>query len=286
MKKLMIAVLFVAVGITSCNRAEVERLSDENRQLKAEIEQYESDINSLIAVFNDIEDNLTKVRAREERIVRFTESAEGRTDQIGDIQDEIKAIDELMQKNRENLNLLGERLKTTTGEKRQLERMISNLHSVVDSKDREIMELLSSMQDMNIQIDELYSSITDLKVEKARQEFTIEMQEKALNRGFFLIATIKELREMGVINRSGGVLGIGRVDRLADDLDLSLFTAIDIRELEGIPLDARKVELFSAHPGDSYIFRKTDDGKRYTRFDITQPAHFWQTTRTLVIAAD
>ncbi len=286
MKKLMIVMLLMAVGITSCNRAEVERLTEENRQLKAGIAQYDSDINSLIAVFNDIEENLTKVRAREERIVRFTESAEGRTDQVGDIQEEIKAIDELMQKNRENLELLGQRLKTTSGEKRQLERMISNLHSVVDSKDREIMELLSGMQDMNIQIDELYSSITDLKVEKARQEFTIEMQEKALNRGFFLIATTRELREMGVISRSGGVLGIGRVDRLADELDLSLFTAIDIREIEGFPLDARKVELFSAHPGDSYIFRKTDDGKRYMRFDITRPADFWQTSRTLVIAAD
>jgi chromosome segregation ATPase len=286
MKKLTIYFFMFIAALTSCNQAEIERLNKENETLKAEITQREQDINSMIDVFNNVEENLSRVRTSEERILRYAENVESGSDKIHDIQQEIIAIDELMKKNRENLSLLSERLKTTTGEKNQLERMIANLHSVVDSKDREIVELFKSMQDLNLQIDDLYESLTNLKVEKARQEFTIGMQEKALNRGFCLIASTKELREKGIIERSGGFLGLGKVDKLSDELDLSLFDAIDIREVEIFSVDARKIDVLSSHPGDSYIIRKSDDGKKVVSFEITRQADFWKTTRTLVIATD
>jgi chromosome segregation ATPase len=286
MKNSIICFLVCIVVFSSCNRAELEKLREENHQLRAEIEQREQDISGMIRVFNEIEDNLSNVRTREERILKYSRNAEGSTDKIDDIQNEIIAIDELMKKNRENLNLLSERLKTTTGEKQQLEKMMANLHSVVNSKDREILELVRSMEDLNLQIEDLYGSITDLKVEKAKQEFTIDMQEKALNRGYYLVASTNDLREMGVVERSGGILGIGRVSKLADNLDLALFTQLDIQEDNKFSLDARKVDLLSSHPGDSYILRKSEDGKRFLSLEITRPADFWKTTRTLVIAMD
>jgi chromosome segregation ATPase len=286
MKNSIICFLVCMVVFSSCNRAELEKLREENHQLRAEIEQREQDISGMIRVFNEIEDNLSNVRTREERILKYSRNAEGSTDKIDDIQNEIIAIDELMKKNRENLNLLSERLKTTTGEKQQLEKMMANLHSVVNSKDREILELVRSMEDLNLQIEDLYGSITDLKVEKAKQEFTIDMQEKALNRGYYLVASTNDLREMGVVERSGGILGIGRVSKLADNLDLALFTQLDIQEDNKFSLDARKVDLLSSHPGDSYILRKSEDGKRFLSLEITRPADFWKTTRTLVIAMD
>jgi chromosome segregation ATPase len=286
MKNSIICFLICMVAFSSCNRAELEKLREENHQLRTEIEQREQDISGMIKVFNEIEDNLSNVRTREERILKYSRNAEGSTDKIDDIQSEIIAIDELMKKNRENLSLLGERLKTTTGEKQQLEKMMANLHSVVNSKDREIVELVRSMEDLNLQIEDLYGSITDLKVEKAKQEFTIDMQEKALNRGYYLIASTNDLREMGVVERSGGILGIGRVNKLADDLDLAIFTQLDIREVNNFSIDARKIDLLSSHPGDSYILRKSEDGKRFLSLEITRPADFWKTTRTLVIAMD
>lgn len=282
----MICFLFFAVVFSSCNQAELEKLKEENHQLRAEIEQRDQDISGMIEVFNNVEDNLSNIRAREEKILKYSRNVEGSSGKIDDIQREIIAIDDLMKKNRENLNLLSERLKTTTGEKHQLEKMMANLHSVVNSKDREILELVRSMEDLNLQIDDLYSSITDLKVEKAKQEFTIDMQEKALNRGYYLIAPTKELREMGVVERSGGILGIGRVNKLADDLDLAVFTMVDIHEENNFSIDARKVELLSSHPGDSYILRKSEDDKRFLSLEITRPEDFWKTTRTLVIAMD
>lgn len=286
MKNPMICFFLFVVVLSSCNQTELERLKEENHQLRAEIEQRDQDISGMIEVFNNVEDNLSNIRAREERILKYSRNAEGSSGKIDDIQREIIAIDELMKKNRENLNLLSERLKTTTGEKQQLEKMMANLHSVVNSKDREILELVRSMEDLNLQIDDLYSSITDLKVEKAKQDFTIDMQEKALNRGYYLIAPTKKLREMGVVERSGGILGIGSVNKLADDLDLAVFTMVDIREENDFTIDARKVELLSSHPGDSYILRKSEDDKRFLSLEITRPADFWKTTRTLVIATN
>ncbi|MBE0639757.1 MAG: hypothetical protein IH598_14660 [Bacteroidales bacterium] len=286
MKKIAVALLLMTFVVSSCQRKEVDRLKQENEKLQLTVQQREDDINSMISILNEIEENLTNVRAREERLLKISSTTENKTNKVDDIKQEIMAIDELMRKNRENLELLSQRLKTTTGENQQLEKMIANLNSVVESKDLEIQTLLADMEDMNLQINDLYSTVTDLKVDQAEKEITIDQQDKALHRGYYLIGLRKEMREQGILIRSGGFLGLGKVDKLADNLDPSQFTMIDIRENTVFPIDAEKINLLTVHPSDSYLIRNSEDGKRVTSFEITRVEDFWKASRFLVLSLD
>ncbi len=286
MKNPLILLLLVLTVLSSCNRKELERLKQENQNLQAVVEQKDAEINTIISLLNEIEDNLSGIRMREQRILKASSGVESSANQVDNIKSDIMAIDELMRKNKENLELLSQRLKTVTGEKQQFEKMVNNLNAQVESKDREIQKLVADLEDKDMQINDLYSSVSQLKIEKAERDQVIGLQDKELNKGYYLIGNTKELRERGIIVRSGGVLGIGKVDQLAEGLDPADFTLIDIREADVFAIDAKKADLLSVHPSDSYIIRKSDDGKRIVSFEITLKDEFWKNSRFMVLALD
>ena len=286
MKKPLILLMLVITILSSCNRKELEKLKQENQNLQTIVEQKDAEINSIITLLNEIEDNLSGIRMREQRILKASSGVENSANQVDNIKSDIMAIDELMKKNKENLDLLSQRLKTVTGEKQQFEKMVNNLNAQVESKDREIQKLVADLEDKDMQINDLYSSVAQLKTEKAEKEQVIDKQDKDLHKGYYLIGNTKELRERGIIIRSGGVLGMGKVDKLSDDLNPADFTLVDIRQAGVFVIDAKNADLLSVHPSDSYIIRKSDDGKQVVSFEITRKDDFWKNSRYMVLALD
>ncbi|HRW97318.1 MAG TPA: hypothetical protein P5104_07295, partial [Bacteroidales bacterium] len=278
-RQFVFLMMMIAVVLSSCKQKEIEQLMQQNDELQTALEQSESNLNSLLTILNDIDENLTNIRSREERLLQMSASVEKKENQVDAIKEEIKAIDELMRKNRENLELLSNRLKTTTGEKQQLEKMITNLNKVVESKDQEIQEMITDMQDLNLQISDLYGKVSDLQEEKVEKEMVITEQDKALHQGFYRIGDSKELIELGLIVKSGGFLGLGRMEKLAEVFDPAWFNEIDIRETTAFEIDAKKVNLLTVHPSDSYIIRSSEDGKRKISFEITRTDEFWKASK-------
>jgi len=275
-----ILLLFVAV---SCNQAEVEQLKKDNELLKNQLQQREQDMSNFMTVFNDIEENLAQVRIKENLIVKNSGSNEN-GDRVEAVKNDIRAIDELMQQNRENLKNLSDKLRESKGENNQLHRMIENLEVIIKDKDREIITMVGQLEDLNFEVQDLYSSISDLKLENLEQSRFINRQEDELNTAYYIIGEQKELKEMGIINKEGGIIGIGAVKTIGNDVDVSLFTKIDIRSQTVFPLDAKKVTLVSAHPSDTYIIRKNEETKRYESFEITKPEEFWETSKYMVLS--
>lgn len=281
-----IPVFFLLLLImVSCNQAEVEQLKTQNEQLKKELQQREEDINNFMQVFNDIEENLAQVRMKEKLIVKNSAASEN-GDRVEAVKSDIRAIDGLMQKNRENLKNLSNKLKSAKGENSELHRMIDNLQVMIKDKDREIMELVGQLDDLNIEVQDLYSSISDLKLENLEQSRKIDQQQNEMNTAWYIIGSEKELKEKDVVVKKGGILGIGRVKKLKQGFDEDQFTKIDIREKTVFPIDGKKVTLVTTHPADSYLMRKSEDGKRYISFEITRPEEFWKHSDYMVLAVD
>lgn len=276
--------IFLLIAV-SCNNSEVEQLKQENEQLKKELDQREEDVNNFMQVFNEIEENLAQVRMKEKLIVKNSASGEN-GDRVASVKSDIRAIDDLMQKNRENLQNLSLKLKSSKGENNQLKRMIDNFELMIKDKDREIMELVGQLESLNFEVQDLYSSISDLKIENLEQSRMIDLQEKELNTAWYIIGSKKELKEKGVIDKEGGILGIGAVKTLDADVDLSLFTEIDIREKTTFPIDGKKVSLVTNHPADAYLMRKGEDEKRYVSFEITRIEDFWRNSKYMVLVVD
>ncbi len=287
MKKLIFILVLSAIFMASCNThtKELEQLKQENEVLKKNLALRDQDISSFMQVFNEIGDNIAQIKAREQLIAKQTSNIEAGQDKVAVVKDDLMAIDELMRKNRENIQNLSAKLKSSRFENKELLKMVANLERTISDKDIEIVGLVKELETLNYEVKDLYSSVSKLESENVEKGSIINNQDKALNQAFYLIGAEKELKEKEVITKKGGFAGIGRVEKLNQDLNQGLFTEIDIREKNTFPIDGKKVKLLTNHPSDSYIIRKNDDD-RYYSFEITKPEEFWRSSKYMVLTVD
>lgn len=285
MRNLIPVLIFMLMIFVSCDNAENQQLKQENESLKKELDRREEEISNFMQVFNEIEENLAQVRIKEKLIVKNSSAME-KGDRVASVKSDIRAIDNLMQKNRENLQNLSNKLKNSKGENNQLKRLINNFEVMIKDKDREIMQLVGQLEELNFEVQDLYSSISDLKLENLEQSRMLDLQEKELNTAWYIIGSKKDLKEKGVITNEGGIIGIGAVKTLSEDFDEGFFTEIDIRKKTEFPIDGKKVSLVTNHPADSYLMRMGSDDKRYVSFEITRPDEFWKNSKYMVLVVD
>lgn len=285
MKKIIPVILLFALVAVSCNRAELERVNQENAQLKEQLASRDADMESYMQVFNEIGDNLADIRAREKMVVKNSATTE-KGDRVASVKEDIQAIDDMMKQNKENLAKLNERLKNSTGENSQLKRMVQTLQTTILEKDQEIVEMVAQLKTLNVEVQDLYSSVSDLRMETIEQGKVIDTQVAELNTAWYVIGSEKDLREKEIITKEGGFIGIGRVNKLNRDFDSENFTQIDIRKKMVFDLDAKKVKLVTSHPSDSYLLRRNDDTKKFYSFEILDPEAFWKNSNFMVMTVE
>src|SRR3989454_6522108 len=114
----------------------------------------------------------------------------------------------------------------------------------------------------------------------------------SLSTGYYVIGTKAELKKRGILTEQGGgrVLFIlwrtGKTLQPARNLDPSLFTAIDTRQVTQIPLPRASAEYRVASLQDlSYIAEERNNNKYsgVSSLTITSPVDFWRTSKFLII---
>lgn len=290
MKKLFI-VLLVAGGLYSCNTKELKSLREENQVLKMDATENDSTVVAYLEAFNEIEQNLAEIRERELNIaIKNTERGESGNIQA-QIKEDIKVINELISENKKTIEDLNEQLKSTKGRNVELNRMLTRLrdqlNQQVEEKDQQIAMLKEDLQKMNFTVEELNSNLDTLRqansqlaVTNEEQAGVIEERTNEINTAYVALGTARELRDENIIEKEGGFLGMGKTEKLSPDFDPAGFTKIDIRETTVIPIEARKVELVTSHPSDSYKINGED---KVESIEITQPDKFWNNSKYLVV---
>ena len=169
--------------------------------------------------------------------------------------------------------------------------MIDNLNKSIVEKDAEIAELKDQLGKLNIkvtdlgnQVSTLNTNVDNLSAENKAKQQAIDEKTAALNTGYYVVGTTKELKEKKVIDKTGGFIGLGRTKTLTD-FDKSNFTKIDITTLTEIPINKKKATLLSNHPAGSYKLEGTPK-KSVDKLVILNYADFWSRSKFLVIAAD
>jgi hypothetical protein len=151
-----------------------------------------------------------------------------------------------------------------------LEVRVGELNQTVASKDQEIASK--------------NEEITRKDAELSERQRTIESKETELTTAFYTFGTRKELADMGVIKKEGGVLGMGKTVKISERLDNSKFKKVNLKSLTEIRLGiVKKKKVVSAHPDNSYYF--TSSGQEVF-MKISDPAKFWSLTKYCVIEID
>jgi len=249
-----------------------DRLLEMNQQQREETAQKDSTLNEMMHSFNEIYTGLREVRERGTGLKMADQDPELQSSTEEEIMIELKAIDELMTANKTKIAELRKDLDGSNIQTSELNEMINNLNVMLDERDEEIAHLEDELMSTSRTLGTLIQMYRD-------QSQLVEYQEDALNTAYYIVGTIKQLKEQGVLTKEGGLAGIGGKKKLSGDVDTELFKKIDISKETEIILKAKAPNILSSHPSDSYDW--VDGGDRLM---ITDPELFWSISKYLVIS--
>jgi hypothetical protein len=287
MTKTLLLILFtVAFTLFSCRRDSETVYRERSDSLNHLLQQRDSSVNALLLAFSQIEKNLDSVAGKQNLI---SLSMNARKGDVGPglserINAQIGAINALMEQNAAQMKELDKKLKGSNLRIGEFNRMIARLNKEVQGKNTELQQLNMELGRMNEKILQLQITLDTLGMGNERQADQIAAQTASLRTAYYLVGKIADLKEMKVIDKNGGVLGMGKSAQLNPDFDPAKFTKIDYTQVLSIPVFSAKAKIVTSHPGESYELDK--EGNEYTNLRIIQPEKFWSASKFLVIISN
>jgi DNA repair exonuclease SbcCD ATPase subunit len=289
------AVVAAALLLLGCpSKKEFEQLKTENQKLTQEKQQTQKELSSAGAAtsemqttLDEVQQSLQDLRAKELKAVTTSLAVLKEGQQAPDKREELKAeIEEIRKSVRANLAKLAslERQKRASetragaAEERAttLERLVTELRRSLQEKEATIAELEAKTLELTKTTEELRGTVKEKEAE-------ITDRETQMSTAYVLIAGQKALKQAGLVEKKGSVLGLGGNWQRTGQFDESLFKKIDTRTEKEFTVGAaaEKARILSDHPKDSYELRKT--GPKASTLAVTDTARFWKGSKYLVV---
>ena len=252
-------------------------IKDKNRiinSLEYDVEFQDSLNNEYALYIQKIKDNLSTIQ-QNELILNKAKSAEFI---LADSLDVIKAIEEMIQKINENDELilvLNQRLQSSDKKNDFYAQTINELNTKIAVTNREVYFLKE-------EISQLSSSYAKLFNRYSEQVAKIDSLNLEMNKVGYVVGTKSELLENNVVTKEGGFIGIGKIKKLSDDLNLNYFTYNSKTDLNYILIGCRNIKLITSHPSSSFQLIKSQENV-IDSLIILQKEEFWQNSKFLVI---
>jgi len=285
-KKILLGIFAsVALVFTSCNNIEEERARSQKTidSLQSIVDSKNDEMNQFFETLNEIEDNLAKVTSK---FGSVEELRRGKTEIKNDVKmkinDQINDINSMLVANKQRLNALNKKLADSKVENTTLKEYVEKLQNRISEQENEIQTLVTELEQKNIIIETLNTNVVELTKSNTEKEQIIAKQIADANRAYFIIGTYKELKEAGVVNKTGGFIGLGKKQQVTNNMNTDLFTQIDKTTTNVIDIEREKVKVLSKHPEGSYELVMNDDDVCMS-LKINNPTEFWKYTDYLVI---
>jgi len=283
-------IVFAVIFIVRENRFKEQRTEAQmvHENLNGIIEHRDSVINDLVLTFNEIEKDMNIVREQENLLALSVDDPEFTNDVRERIVNEIQKMNTMLEENRAKVKALNKQLKASGLKMAALEDKMVDLQASLEQRDSSINVLKTDLVSRDSQLAELNTVIDSLDMEVVEREETIQVKDALisqnlaeLDKAFLAAGNYKELEEKGIVAKEGGFLGLGKSKVVPASLTDSDFDQISISQTDRIDIHAKKMELISNHPVDSYQVVSNDSIVEYIQ--ITQPQMFWKKTRYAVV---
>ena len=203
----------------------------------------------------------------------------------GHIMQNIEAYKLILQRQRDRINTLEEKLKNGEGNATRMLQTIASLKKQLDEKDKAIVELTQELgkrhvdiQNLKKDVGQLNTKVSELEEEKKVQEEALVTQSDMMNEAYVFIGSKKELKAAGIL--SGGSL-FKKSKLNAANVNLQTFRKIDIRKVSTFSIPAKKAEILTQMPANSYRMATNGDGT--CTLTVTDPTAFWSMSNILVV---
>lgn len=286
MKRILLA-LAITGSLYGCGEPDKE-LQNEVERLQQLSEQKDADIDGFITSLTNIQYNLDSIKDLEGIVTAKAGSVEGgNTTAEEAILEDMRSIYDKMRRNKEQINELERKLKDSSIGSDKLSKLIAKLKQDLADKDGEISVLRDKLAQADIYIDALVADIDQLALEGEQKQQVIEEKDRILTNkeseiltAYWVKGTKKDLMERKIIDREGAFLGMGGVKKVSGNILYEDLTKININETREFAIGAKKAEIVSSHPKQTYEI--TGD-KTADKLIISDPQAFWRNSKVLVI---
>ena len=239
-----------------------------------------------------IENNLNEIRKRESMLSLDREDFNASSKEVRDkMVADLATINKLMDDNRQKIAVLSQKLKGSRDQIDQLRNLVQELKQNMEEREAEVQklnqqvaELTNDNHTLKIRNDSLFANGMSMKDMIDRQNETITSLGTHSSTAYYAAGPANELEKKNIIAREGGFLGIGAVEHLNDNVELSSLKYIDIRQTFSIPIKSKKAEIITNHPKDSYkLVVDEKDRKIIDQLKILDPQKFWESSKCLVV---
>jgi len=282
---LLVFIIGAIVLTRNHNKSEEQTTTLENQKLEltSQLSQRDSIINEWLLAFNEIESDIRKITARENMLSMQSMNPEISSDKKQEILKEIQYIRDLIDQNKKKIASLNAQLRKSGVNIAGLQAQVDTLSATIAQRDNDISALRMELVNRDFEIGELHREVDTMKTTLADKELFISRQTDQMNKAYVVSGTYRDLKEKGLLDREGSILGLGGKESLQENsLRDDLFTEVDITETTTIPVNSKSAKLVTDHPLGSYELVK-DASDMISYIEIKDPNSFWKISKYAVV---
>ena len=202
------------------------------------------------------------------------------------IKQNIESYKLILQRQRERIAALEKNLSDSKAGNAKMLKTIASQKKQIEEKDQAIAELTIELEKRNFDIqtlkthvETLNTQVTELEEENKSQEEALVAQSDIMNEAYVFIGSKQELKAAGLMSK-GSLFKKSKLDM--SQVNKSAFKKIDIRQVKSFSIPAKKVNVLTQMPEDSYTIAIHSNG--YCTLTVTNVSRFWSVTNYLVIS--
>lgn len=264
----ILTIVFAVLWINANGKS--KDIMKSNEELKKLYETSTSTINEIQSSLESLEQDLSGQLFTQKEIPG-TSPEERRNriiSSIANMRDQIEA-------DKKKIATLEKQLATSKSQLKGVQEIVNKLKASISEKEQIMDELQQRLGILNETLEtERRTSAEEIQ----KREMTITEKEQQItqqsieaNTIYYVYGTRKELMSKGIMDRKGGLLGIGKVSTVKQDIPIEQFTSMNLLETQQISFPATKkgYSILTNHPATSYKVEKEGDQNILTILDPT-----------------
>ncbi|HOI02295.1 MAG: Chromosome partition protein Smc [Candidatus Cloacimonetes bacterium ADurb.Bin003] len=264
----ILTIVFAVLWINANGKS--KDIMKSNEELKKLYETSTSTINEIQSSLESLEQDLSGQLFTQKEIPG-TSPEERRNriiSSIANMRDQIEA-------DKKKIATLEKQLATSKSQLKGVQEIVNKLKASISEKEQIMDELQQRLGILNETLEtERRTSAEEIQ----KREMTITEKEQQItqqsieaNTIYYVYGTRKELMSKGIMDRKGGLLGIGKVSTVRQNIPIEQFTSMNLLETQQISFPATKkgYSILTNHPATSYKVEKEGDQNILTILDAT-----------------
>ncbi len=238
---------------------------------------YVQSINEIAA----IQDSLDTIGLAETPLIPAGTQSEMPQTQRDQVLGRIATLKAGLERTKDRIQELDNRLKRNGVRIAGLQRMIGDLKKRANEKEELIAQLNGQLDNLHTQVTGLTTELQTNQQELAQNQQELVARQQELATIFYTMGKKKELMKSGVIVAQGGVLGVGKTLKQSGQFNETSFTAMNTDQETVIRIPAKSVQILSPQPTSSYTLMAT--AKDVFELHITDAKEFRKVKHLVIL---